>query len=285
MTDLLSQHDVLLADLDGTLYAGPAAIPGAVEAVRNAADRGVRTAYITNNASRAPAEVAAHLAELGFPATTDDVVTSSQAAAAMLAGQLPAGLAGAGRGHRRAGRGADRGRAEHSPTAPTRRSPSCRDTARTPAGGCWPRRRSRCAPARCGWPATWTRRCPPSAARCPATDPWWPPLRTATGREPQVAGKPEPALLLDAVRRTGARSALMIGDRLDTDVEGGRAAGMATLLVLTGVSDAAELLAAPAERRPDYVGADLAALTRPADELAPGPAPRLAGRRPTAPGR
>ncbi len=65
----------------------------------------------------------------------------------------------------------------------------------------------------------------------------------------------------------------MIGDRLDTDVEGGRAAGMATLLVLTGVSDAAELLAAPAERRPDYVGADLAALTRPADELAPGPRP------------
>ncbi len=86
-------------------------------------------------------------------------------------------------------------------------------------------------------------------------------LRTATGREPQVAGKPAPALLLDAVRRTGARSALMIGDRLDTDVEGGRAAGLATLLVLTGVSDAAELLAAPPERRPDYVGADLAALT------------------------
>ena len=53
----------------------------------------------------------------------------------------------------------------------------------------------------------------------------------------------------------------MIGDRLDTDVEGGRAAGLATLLVLTGVSDAAELLAAPPERRPDYVGADLGALT------------------------
>ena len=110
-------------------------------------------------------------------------------------------------------------------------------------------------------------------------------LRTATGREPQVAGKPEPALLLDAVRRTGARSALMIGDRLDTDVEGGRAAGLATLLVLTGVSDAAELLAAPPERRPDYIGADLAALTRPAAELAPGRAPRLAGRRPTDPAR
>jgi len=65
----------------------------------------------------------------------------------------------------------------------------------------------------------------------------------------------------------------MIGDRLDTDVEGGRAAGLTTLLVLTGVSDAAELLAAPPERRPDYIGADLAALTRSAAELAPGSRP------------
>jgi hypothetical protein len=96
-------------------------------------------------------------------------------------------------------------------------------------------------------------------------------LRTASGRVPQVAGKPAPALLQEAVRRTGARAPLMIGDRLDTDVEGGRAAGMATLLVLTGVSDAAELLAAPPQRRPDLVAADLDALTAPAEALAPGP--------------
>jgi hypothetical protein len=62
----------------------------------------------------------------------------------------------------------------------------------------------------------------------------------------------------------------MIGDRLDTDVEGGRAAGMATLLVLTGVSDAAELLAAPPALRPDYVAADLSALTQAAEDLEPG---------------
>src|SRR5919197_2909241 len=88
---MLDRHDVLLADLDGTLYEGQAAVPGAVEAIRGAGERGVRTAYITNNASRRPADVAAHLAELGFPAGPDDVVTSSQAAAAMLAEQLPAG--------------------------------------------------------------------------------------------------------------------------------------------------------------------------------------------------
>ncbi len=65
----------------------------------------------------------------------------------------------------------------------------------------------------------------------------------------------------------------MVGDRLDTDIEGGRAAGMATLLVLTGVSDAAELLAAPPALRPDYVAADLDALTARPDDLAPAPRP------------
>jgi ribonucleotide monophosphatase NagD (HAD superfamily) len=89
--DLLSRHDVLLADLDGTLYQGPSAVPGAVDAVRGAAERGVRTVYVTNNASRRPSAVAEHLADLGFAARTEDVVASSQAAAAMLAEQLPAG--------------------------------------------------------------------------------------------------------------------------------------------------------------------------------------------------
>ena len=93
MSDLLDRHDFLLADLDGTLYRGAVAVPGAVEAVRGAAARGVRTVFVTNNASRRPTDVAAHLAELGFPATEADVVTSSQAAAAMLAEQLAPGAA------------------------------------------------------------------------------------------------------------------------------------------------------------------------------------------------
>ena len=98
-------------------------------------------------------------------------------------------------------------------------------------------------------------------------------LRTATRREPQVAGKPAPALMRTAARRVGASAPLVVGDRLDTDIQGGRAAGMPTLLVLTGVSDAAELLAAPPEARPDYVGTDLAALDLDPDDLALGPRP------------
>jgi hypothetical protein len=98
-------------------------------------------------------------------------------------------------------------------------------------------------------------------------------VRVSTGREPQVAGKPGPALLQEAARRSGARNPLMVGDRLDTDIEGGRAAGMATLLVLTGISDAAELLAARAQLRPDYVAADLDGLTTRPEDLAFGSRP------------
>lgn len=272
MTDLLTRHDVLLADLDGTLYAGPVAVPGAVEAVLDASRRGVRTAYVTNNASRSPADVAGHLAELGFPATTEDVVTSSQAAAAMLAQQLPAGakvlivgtdalaaeVTGVGLAVTDQAADAVAVVQGHSPDTGWRLLAEA--TVALRAGALW---------VACNLDPT----LPTERGPLPGNGSMVAALRSATGLEPQVAGKPAPALLETAARQTGARAALMIGDRLDTDVEGGRAAGMATLLVLTGVSDATELLAAPAARRPDYIGADMGALLRDAAELAPGERP------------
>ena len=272
MTDLLDVHDVLLADLDGTLYQGPVAVPGAVEAVLGAAERGVRTVYITNNASRSPSDVAEHLAELGFPAGPDDVVASSQAAATMLAEQLPAGarvlvvgtdalaaaVTGVGLSVAERADDADAVVQGHSPDTGWRLLAEA--TVALRAGAVW---------VACNLDPT----LPTERGPMPGNGSMVTVLRTSSGREPQVAGKPAPALLLDAVRRSGARAALMIGDRLDTDIEGGRAAGVATLFVLTGVSDAAELLAAPPALRPDYVDADLRALTRPGAELAPGPRP------------
>ena len=88
---LATRHDVALLDLDGVLYVGPDAVPGAPEAVRDAAAAGMRPAYVTNNAARTPATVAAHLREIGVPAADDDVVTSAQAAATLLAARVPAG--------------------------------------------------------------------------------------------------------------------------------------------------------------------------------------------------
>jgi ribonucleotide monophosphatase NagD (HAD superfamily) len=91
-------------------------------------------------------------------------------------------------------------------------------------------------------------------------------LTTALGRGPDtVVGKPEPALFHLAAQRHSATDALVVGDRLDTDIEGANRAGMASLLVLTGVTGPADLLAAPAHRRPTHVATDLNGLTVPAD--------------------
>src|SRR6185312_3309202 len=250
VSDLLDRHDFLLADLDGTLYRGAEAVPGAVEAVRGAAARGVRTVFVTNNASRRPSDVAAHLAELGFPAADADVVTSSQAAAAMLAEQLAPGAAVLVVG-------TDALAAEVTGvglTVTTKANVALR------AGAVW---------VACNLDPT----LPTERGPLPGNGSMVTAVRIASGREPQVAGKPAPALVNASVQRVGARRPLMIGDRLDTDIEGGRVAGMPTLLVLTGVSDAAELLPAPAERRPDYVSADLGGLTDGPDHLALRPQP------------
>ena len=269
MSTLLDTFDLVLADLDGTLYRGREAVPGAVEAVRRARERGVRTVYITNNASRSPADVAAHLAELGFPAEVDDVATSSQAAAALLAEQLPQGAtvfvvgtaalvaeveavglvsADTADGVAAVVQGLD-------PELHYRTLADASLAVR--AGAVW---------VACNVDPT----LPSERGPLPGNGSLVAVLRTATRREPQVAGKPAPTLMTKAAERVGGTAPLVVGDVLQTDIQGGRTAKMATLLVLTGATTPADLLAAPADARPDYVGADLGALEQDADRLAPG---------------
>ena len=88
-------------------------------------------------------------------------------------------------------------------------------------------------------------------------------VRIATGAEPVVAGKPQPPMHRETILRTGAKRPLVVGDRLDTDIEGAHTGGVDSLLVLTGVTDAAALLAARPEHRPTYVAADLRGLLVP----------------------
>lgn len=93
-------------------------------------------------------------------------------------------------------------------------------------------------------------------------------VSTATGRQPIVAGKPFAPLMLESVERVGARAALVVGDRLDTDIEAGHVSGLPSLLVLTGVTDVVALLAAEPHRRPTYLAADLRGLLAPSSTLA-----------------
>ncbi len=87
---LCAAYDLAMLDLDGVVYVGADAVPGAADRIAAARAAGMRCAFITNNASRPPADVAAHLTELGVPARADDVVTSAQAACRLLLDRLGA---------------------------------------------------------------------------------------------------------------------------------------------------------------------------------------------------
>ncbi|GAB2921822.1 HAD-IIA family hydrolase [Rhodococcus aerolatus] len=268
MSALRDAHDALLLDLDGTVYRGAEIVPGALEALR---DSPQRLLYVTNNASRSPSDVAAQLRDLGFGAADDDVVTSSQSAARLLGEQLPDGAEVVVVGTAAlADEVAARGLRPVDTAGP--------DTAgvvqgHSPDTG-WRLLAEACVAVRAG--ATWVAAntdttLPTERGLLPGNGAMVAALRAATGVEPQVAGKPATPLLHDAVTRAGSERPLVVGDRLDTDIAGGRALGVPTLLVLTGVSTVEDLLRAPAPLRPDHVGADLRSLDRPADELAPGP--------------
>ncbi|MDL5158389.1 HAD-IIA family hydrolase [Actinomycetospora termitidis] len=254
------RHDALLVDLDGTVYAGPAAIPGAVEALEAARGRGLTVSYVTNNASRAPGAVSEHLAELGLTVTEEDVVTSAQAGAAVLAGQVEPGapvlvLGTEALADEIRGVGLTPVRADddgpvavvqgHSPDTGWRQ---LAEAALTLArGAVW---------VACNVDPT----LPSERGLLPGNGSMVAALRHASRREPQVAGKPATPLLRQAMERVGSTTPLVVGDRLDTDIAGGNAVGAESLLVLTGVSTAADLLAAPSDQRPTYVAADLVAL-------------------------
>jgi ribonucleotide monophosphatase NagD (HAD superfamily) len=92
-------------------------------------------------------------------------------------------------------------------------------------------------------------------------------IATATGVQPLVAGKPEPPLHRESVLRTGAEHPLVVGDRLDTDIEGAHRVGADSLLVLTGVTGPAEAVLAPPSQRPTYLAEDLAGLLEPHPEV------------------
>ncbi|MGX1300011.1 glycerol 3-phosphatase-2 [Streptomyces albogriseolus] len=258
---LSEAYDTALLDLDGVVYAGGEAIGHAVPSLAAARDGGMRLAYVTNNALRTPDAVAAHLTELGIPAEAGDVITSAQAVARLIADQVPQGsrvLVVGGEGLRVALR--ERGlvpveSADDDPAAVVQGY-----------GGpelAWGRFAEACYAVARGvpWFASNTDLTIPSGRGiAPGNGAAVEVVRIATGAEPQVAGKPLPPMHRETILRTGAERPLVVGDRLDTDIEGAFNGGVDSLLVLTGVTDGAQLLAAPPHHRPTYVDADLRGL-------------------------
>lgn len=262
---LVDGYSLVVFDLDGVIYLIDRPIPGAVEAVGRLHAEGRAVAYATNNASRRASEVADLLTGMGVPAAAEEVLTSAGASAELLAERLPAGSPVLVVG-------AEALRAEITaaglrPVSRVDESPVAVVQGYGPQVG-WADLAEASLAVRAGaqWVATNTDRTLPSGrGPLPGNGSLVAVLRTALDREPDVVvGKPEPALFATAARRAGQGRTLVVGDRLDTDIEGARRAGLDSLLVLTGVSDVPELLAAPAARRPTYVSVDLAGLFDPA---------------------
>ncbi|WP_278312785.1 HAD-IIA family hydrolase [Lolliginicoccus levis] len=258
-------HDVLLLDLDGTLYTGATAVPHAVEALRSIEARAgespaPRVLFVTNNASRAPADVAAHLAQFGFAADPADVVTSAQAAARLLASRVPTGA-------RVLVVGTDAlaeqvAQAGLIPVRDASAQPDAVIQGHSPDTN-WHILAEAALAIRGG--ALWVAAnrdttLPSDRGLLPGNGAMVAALEAATSETPLVAGKPEKAIFHDALDRGAFRSPLVVGDRLDTDIAGARALGLPSLYVWTGVSQPLDVLAAPVDSRPDHLGADLGAL-------------------------
>lgn len=265
---VLDRHDLLLLDLDGTVYHGAAPIPAAVRGIAAARSAGVSVRFVTNNASKTPSDVAAHLRALGVDADPAGIATSAQAAARLLASKVPAGadvlvvgtnalvteVSSCGlRAIRRASEATAGVVQGHSPET------------------CWADLAEACLAVRAG--AVWVAcnvdpTLPTERGQLPGNGSMVAALKTALRLEPLVAGKPAPTLFSSAAS-PGSRP-LVIGDRLDTDIAGAVAAGMPSMLVMTGVTTVADLILAPVGQRPTYVARDLSAVEDDLEALAVG---------------
>lgn len=256
-------YDVALVDLDGVVYVGGHPVDGAAKALRAVHEAGMRLAFVTNNAFRTPSAVAGILSGFGVPARAEDVVTSPQAAARLLADKLPAGakvlvvgstalrLALRERGLRPVSVAADEPLAVVQGFAPGVGYAALSEGGLAVSAGAM----------FIGTNADST--LPDPRGQRPGNGAMLQVIAHATGAEPLVAGKPEPPLHRESVLRTGARRPLVVGDRLDTDIEAATRVGADSLLVLTGVSGPADAVLAPPSQRPTYIAAGLDALLSP----------------------
>lgn len=275
--------EALIVDLDGVVYTGGQPCPGAADGLRDARERGIRLLFLTNNASRTPAQVAAHLGNVGVSATAQEVLTSSQVGATHLADL---------REEQRDGRGA-----EWAPVVLAVGGPGVgyalieagfRALHAVDVGPDGPAERVWAVLQGFGpdvavrdlheagyaindgahWIATNSdATLPTPRGMAPGNGSLVAAVAHGTGATPVVVGKPHAEAYEMALRRLELPTdrVLAIGDRIDTDIEGAKAAGLPSALVLTGVSSRGEAEALPASEQPDHIAdtiPDLAHLWR-----------------------
>jgi len=250
---LFDQFETLLLDLDGVIYEGNNAIVEAVDSITAISSSGIKIGYVTNNSSRKPETIADQLRGFGIELSKDDVITSAQAGVELLATMIARGskvLVVGGEGLRFEVQAAgfelvslsdDKPAAVIQGFAP---EVGWKDLAEA----------SYAIQSGAKWVATnqdWT--IPREKGLAPGNGTLVSAVHTAVGQLPVVAGKPEKAIFETAMHKFEAKSAIYVGDRLDTDVAGANKAGLGSALVMTGVTTRKELLAAKPDSRPSFV--------------------------------
>jgi 4-nitrophenyl phosphatase len=249
-TDVLRRIQHLIIDMDGVLYRGNEAIPGTSDFVEFLRKRGTGFVLATNNSTRTPEQFVDRLARMGVTIHVDEVLTSAQASAGYLAGLAPPGTRVFVVG-------------QDGLWTALEESGFClveRDAEFVVAGMdftvCYERLAQATLQIRAGAQFIGTnpdRTFPSERGIVPGAGSLLAFLEAATGIKPTVIGKPETAMMEQALARMRAQpgTTAILGDRLETDILAGRRAGLMTLLVLSGVTDRA--LLATAEIQPDLV--------------------------------
>jgi glycerol-1-phosphatase len=256
LTPLAARYDQFILDLDGCVWVGGEPTPGVVEALEELRDSGKRFAFATNNAFESGEDLVAQLWKIGVRASLGDVVTVGGAMQHRLSEQhtgrtayvigSPPMLRHVGDAGLKVMNGTDlASRAEVVVVAGTTELvyADLRNAIQAVLRG---------ADLLCGG----------RDATFPMPDGPWPgagpvvaAIEAGTGATARSVGKPDPQLFLTALDRLGPGRAIVVGDRLDVDAAGARAAGLDSAIVLTGATTADE--ASAADPAPTHVADSL----------------------------
>jgi NagD protein len=238
-----------LTDMDGVLIHENRPVPGAAELLKQWRDQGTPFLVLTNNSIFTPRDLSARLKISGLKVPEESIWTSALATAAFLDSQIPGGSAfvigeaGITTALHEAGYVMTESDPDYVVIGETRNYSfeAITKAIRLIIDGS---RFIATNPDATG---------PSPDGPMPATGAVAALITKATGKEPYVVGKPNPMMFRSAMNKIGAHSEStgMIGDRMDTDVVAGIEAGLHTILVLTGISDQAEIERYPF--RPDEI--------------------------------
>ncbi len=253
-----SDIECWLTDMDGVLVHENTALPGAAELLEQWTAEDTRFLVLTNNSIYTARDLSARLRASGLVVPEEAIWTSAMATANFCASQIPGGSAyvigeaGLTTALHDAGFVMTETAPDYVVVGETRTYSfeAITKAIRLIADGA---RFIATNPDATG---------PSSEGPLPATGAVAALITKATGREPYIVGKPNPMMFRSAMNRIGAHSenTAMIGDRMDTDVVAGMEAGLHTILVLTGISDRAEVEKYPF--RPNEIVGGVADLIR-----------------------